>query len=312
MQLQRATQRQTAEASHQKNAGTSIQPPLSTFAPAHPIPQLQRAIGNQAVQRLIRSRTLQAKLAVIQPSDIYEQEADRVAEQVIRMPAPTLQRACAPCAAGGPPCPKCENEKTGLARRKTEQSSDIAGVSDDFLQNLGPGHSLDASTRAFFEPRFGHDFSQVRVHTDAKAAESARSVDALAYTMGRDVVFGAERYTPGTNGGRRLLAHELTHVVQQSGNSILPQLQREEAPVKATSGACSVVDVFSELNPGIVLPSAYFRNREPVEKDKYKSEMEISKKGNCVTKANFSDVTLRWDLGNPKLGSWYTLKWVST
>jgi hypothetical protein len=78
-----------------------------------------------------------------------------------------------------------------------------------------PGQPLDPATRAFMEPRFGHDFSQVRVHTDPQAAESARTVNALAYTMERDVVFGAGQYAPGRFEGQRLLAHELTHVVQQ-------------------------------------------------------------------------------------------------
>jgi hypothetical protein len=78
-----------------------------------------------------------------------------------------------------------------------------------------PGQALDASARASMERRFGHDFGRVRVHADAKAAESARAVNALAYTVGRDVVFGAGQYAPGTATGRRLLAHELTHVVQQ-------------------------------------------------------------------------------------------------
>src|SRR5512134_563730 len=78
-----------------------------------------------------------------------------------------------------------------------------------------PGQPLDAATRAFMEPRFGHDFSGVRVHTDARAAESARAVQALAYTVGRDIVFGDQRYSPQTSPGRRLLAHELTHTLQQ-------------------------------------------------------------------------------------------------
>jgi hypothetical protein len=78
-----------------------------------------------------------------------------------------------------------------------------------------PGQPLDAAARAFFEPRFGHDFSQVRVHADGRAAESARAVNAFAYTVGRDVVFGAGQYGPHTHHGKRLLAHELTHVVQQ-------------------------------------------------------------------------------------------------
>jgi len=80
-----------------------------------------------------------------------------------------------------------------------------------------PGQPLDTGTRAFMEPRFGHSFADVRVHTDARAAESARAVSAVAYTVGRNIVFGAGRYAPDTGAGRRLLAHELTHVVQQAG-----------------------------------------------------------------------------------------------
>jgi hypothetical protein len=72
--------------------------------------------------------------------------------------------------------------------------------------------------RGQMEARFGHDFSRVRVHADARAAVSARAVGAAAYTVGRDVVFGAGRYAPGTAEGRSLLTHELTHVVQQAGS----------------------------------------------------------------------------------------------
>ena len=79
-----------------------------------------------------------------------------------------------------------------------------------------PGQPLEAGTRAFMEFRFGHDFSQVRVHSDSKAAASAQAVNAMAYTVGRDVVFGAEQYRPQTSEGTRLLAHELAHVVHQS------------------------------------------------------------------------------------------------
>jgi hypothetical protein len=80
-----------------------------------------------------------------------------------------------------------------------------------------PGQPLEAAARAFFEPRFGRDFTAVRVHTDAPAAESARAVDALAYTVGQHIVFGAGRYRPGEAEGKRLLAHELAHAVQQQG-----------------------------------------------------------------------------------------------
>lgn len=91
-----------------------------------------------------------------------------------------------------------------------------------------PGQPLEPATRASMEPHFGHDFGAVRVHTDARAAESARAVDALAYTVGRNVVFGAGQYAPTSSAGQRLLAHELTHVVQQSSLGAV-QLQRQPA-----------------------------------------------------------------------------------
>jgi len=92
----------------------------------------------------------------------------------------------------------------------------------------GSGRGLDASTRAFMEPRFGHDFSRVRVHTDRRAAESAQSIDALAYTVGSHVVFASGQFAPDTPAGRRLLAHELTHVVQQA-----PGIHREAGVIPA-------------------------------------------------------------------------------
>jgi Domain of unknown function (DUF4157) len=85
-----------------------------------------------------------------------------------------------------------------------------------------PGQPLDAAARAEMESRFGHDFGQVRVHSGARAGESARAVDALAYTVGPDVVFASGRYRPDTSAGRALLAHELAHVVQQEGAASRP------------------------------------------------------------------------------------------
>jgi hypothetical protein len=128
-----------------------------------------------------------------------------------------LQRKCA-CGnhtpAGGK-CEECAKKKQVLQRKATEQSeaTEVPTIVHDVLSS--PGQPLDPATRAFMEPRFGHDFSRVRVHANAKAAESAKSVNAQAYTVGRNVVFGTGQYAPGTSEGERLLAHELTHVVQQ-------------------------------------------------------------------------------------------------
>ena len=130
-----------------------------------------------------------------------------------------LQRKCGGCGqhtiAGGS-CSECEKQKGSLQRKATngEAASEVPSIVHEVLRS--PGRPLDAATRAFMEPRFGHDFSGVRVHTDEKAAESAQAVNSLAYTVGSDIVFGAQQYAPGSASGRRLLAHELTHTVQQS------------------------------------------------------------------------------------------------
>ena len=104
----------------------------------------------------------------------------------------------------------------GLLQRKRaggDGPETVPPIVNEVLRS--PGQPLDAQMRAFFEPRFGHDFSRVRVHTDAKAAESARTVNALAYTFGENVVFGSGQLRLETHAGQRLLAHELAHVVQQ-------------------------------------------------------------------------------------------------
>jgi Domain of unknown function (DUF4157) len=124
---------------------------------------------------------------------------------------------------GGVECEGCRQkrlEREGMLQRAAvnaapvnENGSGVPPIVHEVLRS--PGQALDAGTRAFMEPRFGFDFSGVRVHTDGRAAVSARAVNAVAYTVGRDVVFGEGMYAPGTSEGKRLLAHELTHVVQQ-------------------------------------------------------------------------------------------------
>jgi hypothetical protein len=128
-----------------------------------------------------------------------------------------LQRQCV-CGqhtSGGSECESCRKKREGTLLRPAISPSSVQEV----LRS--PGQPLDPATRTFMEPRFGHDFSRVRVHTDARAAESARAVNALAYTVGRDVVFGVGQYAPGTSEGRRMLAHELTHVMQQHSGSFV-------------------------------------------------------------------------------------------
>jgi outer membrane protein OmpA-like peptidoglycan-associated protein len=168
-------------------------------------------------------RTVQTSLRLSGPGDPSELEARRVADQVMRsselrvQPLNTMR-----VASGAPPigrlCDSC-------ATADGELSSIVArGIGDG-------GHALDQGTRAFMELRFGHSFGDVRVHTSTAAAESAHSLDALAYTVGNDIVFGSGRYSPESNSGRYLLAHELTHTIQQNagGHPARACLQRAPA-----------------------------------------------------------------------------------
>jgi hypothetical protein len=167
---------------------------------------------------------IQAKLAVNQPGDSYEQEADAMADKVMnsgRNPSnqnyffkpssSNVQRKCA----------SCEKEEKEL-HRKESSSGNITTPSqtENYIESLNSkGRNLTSSERDFFEPKFGRDFSDVRIHTDSQANKSAQSIQARAYTHGNNIVFANNQYEPSTDSGKKLLAHELTHVVQQ--NSVL-------------------------------------------------------------------------------------------
>lgn len=179
---------------------------------------LQRAIGNLAVQELLGSAAIRAKLAVGRPDDRYEQEADRVAEQVMRMP----DQAAPPAQLDIQPVIRCQEPEEEEEKLRTDSiggpAPEVTPGLESAINNLqGGGRPLDPETRAFFEPRFGRDLGDVRTHSDASAAGMAEAVNARAFTFGRDLVFGSGQYDPGSDQGKRLLAHELVHVMQQSG-----------------------------------------------------------------------------------------------
>jgi len=158
-------------------------------------------------KKKLLGKPLQTKLRINEPGDQYEQEADRIAEQVMAMPTHLA-------VSGAPPrIQRFQGQSTGQMDA-TPASVDHALAS--------PGRPLEKALRQDMEERFGHDFSRVRIHTGSLAEQSAHDVDAHAYTVGQSIVFDTGRYSPGTSEGRRLLAHELTHVVQQSGARSLP------------------------------------------------------------------------------------------
>jgi hypothetical protein len=169
---------------------------------------------------LAPTTVIQAKLKVGAVNDPLEAEADRVAAHVLRSPDPapaigsTSTRVSRACAA----CEEDEKAHAGHVQRTAASSASAEVAAPAIVHDVlrSPGQPLDAPTRAFFEPRFGHDFSSVRVHADERATQSAASIDALAYTVGPNVVFGAGHYTRHGATRSHLLAHELTHVVQQA------------------------------------------------------------------------------------------------
>ena len=203
----------------------------STRPQESPILDLQRAIGNRAVSQLLRAqfdggqafsnlgegdrvsgvpaspqspRGVQTKLAINSPGDVYEQEAERVSAQVTGMPAPRLQRM-------------------------PTEASDMGQVTaPPIVREVlnSPGQPLDPVTRAFMEPRFGRDFGNIRIHVDERANASARAINARAYTIGESVVFAPGRFSPHTNEGRHLLAHELVHTIQQGSRPASKLIQR--------------------------------------------------------------------------------------
>ena len=298
---------------------------------AHPILQLQRTIGNLAVQRLLRDHCedlqansgttatvglahdarrrpvdaraparIQTKLTVSTPGDLDEQEADTVADAVMRMPQPLnmpqgagrvpdlLQREVADCdeelqrrpaqtESDSLPTAATTGARQAAIGERTPDRTAAADATASYLDAMrGSGQPLSASDRAFFEPRFGYDFSHVRIHTDAAAARSAREVNALAYTVGRDIVFGAARYAPDTSEGKKLLAHELTHTIQQGHSVRLPAVALKTKPVDEQDSreATTPTPLVSEVRPTDTAPrTARIMSRQPDDDNKSLRDM---------------------------------------
>ena len=245
---------------------------LSRFGYRGPEVKTQQA----EIRRILRSTGAQYKLTIGQPDDKYEQEADRVADQVMRMPDPKLQRQpeneeeeemlqAKPLADQITPLiqrqaePEEEEEELvqpgydqepedltpilesvptrdagELGEEEAVQTKSLAnkpapvtaGLQSRIHSLEGGGQALPGSERAFFEPRFGADFSAVKIHTGAGSESLARGINAKAFTLGRNIIFAAGQYAPETGEGRKLLAHELTHTIQQ-GNATEWTIRRD-------------------------------------------------------------------------------------
>jgi hypothetical protein len=180
------------------------------------------------------NHAVQAKLTVNTPGDVYEQEADAMADRVMRIPSTetvkpvtgligkSLQRKCA----------HCEEEKRKPIMRKVAAGNSGMSVSSSFASYLnaskGGGSSLPQGTRSFMENAFSTDFSDVKIHTGTQASEMSKGINAKAFTYENDIYFREGQYNPGSSEGKLLLAHELTHVTQQKNNLPFEKIQRQD------------------------------------------------------------------------------------
>jgi len=187
--------------------------------------------------------TIQKKLSVGLANDSYEVEADNMANKVMRMTEPSQQNVSQTGSLVQRKCTACEQEekiqKKSLAENITPliQSSSPEGggqasshVERQINNSRGGGSSLDNPTKNFMETRFGTDFSDVKIHTGSQAVQMSRELNAQAFTVGNDIYFNEGKYSPNSDSGKHLLAHELTHTVQQEKSNIRRQLMGEPEP----------------------------------------------------------------------------------
>jgi len=222
--------------------------PANIGQKARVVSQLQHSHGNAYVQRLLDSKVVQAKLVVNPVNDQYEREADRVAEAIVPASGAAVQRQAEEekeeevftKPASGAPGPalqrQVEEEEEG---EEEEVSTKPAGgrrpvASADLEARVeaqrGGGQPVGESARASLKPHFGVDLSDVRIHADAEADEMSRQLNAKAFTTGKDVFFRSGDYQPGTTEGQKLLAHEMTHVAQQSEGAPAPAARDTSTP----------------------------------------------------------------------------------
>lgn len=234
------------------------------------------------IRTILRTTGVQARLTIGQPNDKYEREADRVSDRVMRMSngdvrqrmetgviqRMQIQRRCSGCEEEMAQRQQKEEDETVQAKlnqetlqrqedseeeepvqakETPEQTPHVSSTNESRINSFnGGGQPLDKVTRNYFEPRFGLDFSRVRVHQDGYAADVSRSINARAFTMGNNIVFDSGQYQPQSSEGKRLLGHELTHVVQQEGRGQGIQRKKrhelENDPGIAPSMSCPVAN----------------------------------------------------------------------
>ena len=255
-----------------------------------------------------RPAFFQPRLSINPANDIYEQEADAVAEKLVQSKSiprsnsffqplniSTIQRKCAHCE---------QEEKEKLQRKEENQNpTETNSEFENYVDGLNNGGtSLPPDSKSFFESRIGYDFSNVKIHTDSVAAKSAQSINALAYTSGNNIVFNQDQFQPGTENGDKLMAHELTHVVQQSNTRTSVHIQKKDGdivdPLDIVEGytAETIQSIWLDRASG----RTRFFSKGGQSYDGVASIKADFKNGSYTGKLSASkDVRRTWDLFNP-------------
>jgi hypothetical protein len=203
---------------------------------------LQKTMGNRATTQLLAGSSrqrVQPKLTIGEPGDKYEQEADRVAAKVVQqMNAPASSQA-----SQRESVQRQEREDDELMMKPMVQRQSDGGMAAtpdleaSINQGRGSGQPLANSIREPIEQAFGADFSGVKVHTDAQSDQLNQSIQARAFTTGQDIFFRQGEYNPGSRGGQELIAHELTHVVQQNGSAVQRESEKQARKIEPSEKA---------------------------------------------------------------------------
>ncbi|MCP4136225.1 MAG: DUF4157 domain-containing protein [bacterium] len=209
------------------------------------IMQLQRTIGNNSVEHLIKNNIIQPDLIERQLNNMHREEAVSASESILRQKAPGVM------------------DDLNAIRVQPKGSSAGSFAVDSSVESgirsmKGGGQALSSSANKYYQSRFGHDFSNVKIHTGSKADNLSKAINARAFTTGNDIFFANGEYSPATRTGKMLLAHELTHVVQQGGTAIkrdVPKNKKKPAKPKATKKAglagAHAEKLLKQTNPAI-------------------------------------------------------------
>ena len=259
---------------------------------------LQRTHGNRYVQRVVAG--IQAKLKVGQPGDVYEQEADRVAEQVMRMPESQVPRQ--------PEGGEKEEEEILLTKEIQSYIPEVTPELESCIQALkGGGQPLPESVRAFFEPRIGYDFGGVRIHTDADANKLSEELGAVAFTIGKDVFFREAAYEPSSEVGKRLIGHELAHVVQQERGTKAEKESIGQAGDAFEQEAARVERVVAQgqeipLRAASSVPAIQLEKQEEKRAPTAEGEKSVAEKGEVISQNNDTFFRLyNFEIGSAEL-----------